>query len=148
MKNLFLILFISISIGCASKVIENAPLSQEDKRISRLISSTNSNIWGLHGNKNNNDFTAFDQKTYEELLAKGKSRTAAEFRTVYGMFEPKEFSIYPQTFVLCAYSSKLKLAFCDDAACEGLEQIIRTNSNKNISDLKSKIAEPGICYGY
>ncbi|GEM_PF-2582203 len=145
MKNVFLIIALSLVVSCASKPVENAPLSQEDKRVSRVISSTNSNIWGQYSLKNKNDLTKFDQTKYEELLTKGKSRTAEEYRHLYEEFEVKEFTIHPNTFILCGYSSKLKLAFCDDAACETTEQIIQADSQNILPELKSKITSPGVC---
>lgn len=147
MKNIVLFLSVLIWIGCASKSVENTPLSQEDKRISRLISSTNSNIWGEYGSKNKKDFSKFDQSKYEELLAKGKSRTAEDMRVIFKMFEVKEFTTYPKTFVFCGYSSKLKIAFCDDAACEGTEEIMITTNSKITSELQRKIEIPGVCRG-
>jgi len=135
--------FATLLVGCASN--RPSDFDQEDKRLLRSIGTTNGQVLGTYGTDKSSDFSKFTEKDYLAITGKGDSLSRKTFREDYTSLEAKEIVPYPNTFVMCGFSPKLQLAFCDDASCEGVEHRMRTRSRESIKDLKAQILKPGVC---
>jgi hypothetical protein len=133
-----------VGIGCASYTNPKNNLSRDEMETTHSFATMNGQIWGDYGLEHD-EYTKFNQDDYERILRKSKSDTASEATTFYESLLKKEIHATKLSYVICGYSDKYRLAFCDDAACEKIEQITNADSEKEILMLKDKIINPGHC---
>lgn len=127
------------AIGCATSSKQSLPLSQEDKRIASDFNTTNTIIYGKYGRKNKRNYSKFNESDYQSLLKEGKSDPERNVKDMLSLFTTREFIPYEKTFVLCAFSPRLKIAFCDDAACEPVEFFERSDSADVMNTWKKEL---------
>lgn len=131
--------------GCATVPTENLPLSPEDKNISASFNTTDSTILGKYARKNKKDVSKFTEADYLKILNEGKSKREKYVQELFPLFTTREFIAHKNTYVFCAFSPRLQIAFCDDAYCESVEQFVRSSNAETLKTLKAAIATPGIC---
>ena len=135
-QKLFILLFTTISISCVTTQPINTELSQDEQRIRAVIFSVDSKIWGDYGRASKADYTAFSETEYNNRLSKLNAPRAQEMRDILPSFSIREISAHPGTFVFCGYSPDLRIAFCDDAACQGVEFFERQDDPKIVETWK------------
>lgn len=136
-------ILVLISTGCATYKNSTTGLNQDQLNALNNISIVNATIWGKYGLEKD-DYLHFSEEDYVRLNT-GKSTSATQSREFYTSLSSKEITPSKLSFVLCGYSQSLKLAFCDDAACDGVEEAVTTSSASKISELRSRITQPGVC---
>ncbi len=136
--------FIFAGIGCASYTNQNNNLNRIEMESMHSFATMNKQIWGEYGIVNE-EYSEFTIEAYERILRKNTSDTASEATKFYDSLSAKEIYATKLSYVICGYSDKHNLAFCDDAACENIEQLTKAKSTKNIPTMKEKISNPGHC---
>lgn len=131
-QKLFILLVVGLSVSCTTKQPADTGLSQDEQRIRAVIFSVDSKIWGDYGRANKADYTMFTQTEYNNRLSNLNAPRAQEMKKLLPSFSTKEITAHPGTFVFCGYSPVLKIAFCDDAACQGVEFFERQTSSRII----------------
>lgn len=145
MKNTWLILILSTICACQSTTTNLHEITPEDQKVMRIINTMDTQILGTYGVRADKDFSNFNEKLFEEILTQGNSQVKKSMREVYSQLSSKQLISYKNTFVLCGYSKKHQLAFCDDAFCEGIEQSIKTSNENDLDNLKNNLKTPGVC---
>src|SRR3990172_3503179 len=121
MKSLFLTLF-TLTCACAStRAVAPGELSLSQQRFTVVFDSTNQKIFGDAMLKYKGDLTLFTLDAYKLMLNSYTSNRPKELREAMKDFEVQKIQAYPRTFVFCVFSSKQKLAVCDDPQCTGVE---------------------------
>ena len=139
MKIIYSLLVLVFLVSCSTTSKKAGELSQEDQRIKAVIFSVDSKIYGSYGKENKGDFSKFSEVSHTSYLNESKSPRFAEMRDILPLFDKKEFIPSTETYLLCGYSSKLNIAFCDDAACQGTEYFEKTNNPKIIETWKQQL---------
>ncbi|MFV8250486.1 hypothetical protein [Bdellovibrio bacteriovorus] len=127
------------TIGCATPPKQPLVLSPEEKRIASDFNTTNTIIYAKYARKNKKDLSKFTETSYLKLLKEGKSDPERNVADMMSLFTTREFIPYGKTFVLCAFSPRLKIAFCDDAACEPVEFFERSDSAEMLTTWKKEL---------
>lgn len=138
-QKLFILLIFGLSVSCATKQPVDTGLSQDEQRIRAVIFSVDSKIWGDYGRANRADYTAFNETEYNNRLSSLNAPRAQEMRELLPSFSSKDITAYPGTFVFCGYSPELKIAFCDDAACQGVEFFEKQSTPQIVKTWKSQL---------
>ncbi|MGE0631192.1 MAG: hypothetical protein AB7O96_02200 [Pseudobdellovibrionaceae bacterium] len=147
MIRVIVILTILLSIGCATTspllplknpdagTAEPNPDFNYDNFLNNL-DSTNRKIRAdlLLNPKMGKKLTTVNLAVYSEKLESYKSTIPNELKNDLKYFEIQTVQGHAKTFVMCGFSQTLKLSFCDDSKCMGIEKKLQGSENK-VSEL-------------
>lgn len=132
-------------ISLDSQQTYSVPNDVKSQKIRKILNDNNKPILGKFLVKNNFDASAFTEAEYVKILNSERNESRIEMQDLWGKIKSREFISYPNTSVFCGFIEKDLFAFCDDSACDGVEQFVTSSNSSAIEALKSNIKTPGRC---
>lgn len=143
MMNRMIILLLFFTISCSSTVSCNGggELTKEQQKIIYPFYTINSEIWAEVYDSDKYQYRTFTKEQYFEILNSYKTKQANTLKELLKDYEEIQVYPYQKTFVICAYSSKVHFAMCDDSYCENLERKNKAHSKDVIQELRKGLPE-------
>lgn len=143
-KPVFAFLVVAL-VGCSHLSSNSSSKKVQIKHFSKVLTDNNKNIFGIYALGNNYSLVGFKESDYIKILNSKDTDAEKEMKIIFPRISEKEFIGHKKTFIFCGFIQKDGIAFCDDARCDGVEQLVNTNSAETISTLKAAITTPGVC---
>jgi hypothetical protein len=139
MKSVIALLGLFAVAGCSSAPKKFAELTPDELKIKSTVSNVDGKVFAQYAKEHGQNLSDFSQDIYMDYLNRSKADHAQEVKDLLPSFDVKQFFALKDTFLFCAYSSKLELAFCDDAACQGTEYFAKAESVKALDAWKEEL---------
>jgi len=135
-KIFFVFVMAAIITGCSTLT---KTTSQNQEYLQNLIDIEDYRIRGTYGTENDFDISKINLAEYNKYQLQSQADPAKALRELLKEFDHQELTAYNNTFVFCGYSSKLQIAFCDDARCSKTDYFEKASSPKILETWKTKL---------
>ncbi|HAR42935.1 MAG TPA: hypothetical protein DCS07_09950 [Bdellovibrionales bacterium] len=130
---------IVLALGCTTIAVTPTGETVALQRMSLRFGTMNEKVYGDVLLTSGQGFRRFDLNRYRQILGQYHEDAAGEIRETLNDFEIQELNAFDKTFVICVYSSKHKLAMCDDPRCSGVEKWKSVPTSQVLVDWKKEL---------